>query len=43
MESILNPRNSFMSTECDSYDEFATGNCAGNGLVPMGEGLLPSM
>ena len=43
VESILNPSNSFMSTECDSYDEFATGNCAGNELVPMGEGLLPSM
>ena len=43
VESILKPSNSFMSTECDSYDEFATGNCVGNGLVPMGEGLLPSM
>ena len=43
MESILNPGHSFMSTKCESYDAFQNGECDGNIVVPMGEGLLPSM
>ena len=43
VESILEPKHSFMSTGCDSYEAFENGDCNGNVLVPMGEGLLPSM
>merc|ERR1712156_1184406 len=43
VESIRNPANSFLSTECDSYETFEDGYCDGNNLVPTGEGLQPSM
>ena len=41
--SSHNPTHHFMSTECESYEAFQNGTCEENIVVPMGEGLFPSM
>ena len=45
VESIhrKNDSKAFISTECDSYENFVNGNCVENSQVPMGETLLASM